>query len=280
LESRLNRPLYHQKPILRLFNCAQERAYWEKRRAQAGYQRYLGALADANDTAQSLDGFYIRQSGYLDTKALLGALKDFLRQQQRLLETPLNYADIHISDTGVSWKNIIADRLVFCEGQQIRNNPWFSWLPLQPAQGEILTLRTRHPLPEYIINCGKWLLPLAPDQLKIGATFQWQPLDGKPSAEGKQQLLNACRQLGWESQTDEVLEQACGVRPGTRDKKPFLGFHPSLPRLGVFNGFGAKGSLWIPYFAALFADYLCGSTKLPNEVDIKRFGFQESSRIC
>ena len=43
----------------------------------------------------------------------------------------------------------------------------------------------------------------------------------------------------------------------------------------VFNGFGAKGSLLIPYFAALFTDYLNGLAELPDEVDIRRFDLPE-----
>jgi glycine oxidase len=276
LESAMGTALYHHKPLLRLFNTIEERELWRQRRCHSGYQDYLGAAHESGDPACGshgpLGGFDIRQAGYLDTKALLYGVSAVLRRQQCLVEAPLDYADIHISDTKVSWKDISAHRLVFCEGHRIRNNPWFSGLPLQPAQGEILTLQTRQSLPDRIINRGKWLLPIAENRLKIGATFQWRPIDGVPTANGKQELLDACPGLGWNRGSDKVIEHVCGVRPGTRDKKPFMGSHALHPRLSVFNGFGAKGSLLIPYYAALFADYLCGSTQIPGEVDIRRFG--------
>ena len=279
LESIFKRTLFHSKPILRLFDNAEERALWQKRRVQNDYQHYLGSLYTANETTPTayrpLGGFYIHQCGYLDTTALLVAVKTHLQRQQRLIEAPLNYTDITINQSNVSWKNISANHLVFCEGHRIRENPWFSWLPLQPAQGEILTVKTQQPLPWEIINRGKWLLPVAADTFKIGATFQWKPIDGVPTEAGKHQLLEACRSLGWRGQDDRVAEHLCGVRPGSRDKKPFIGSHPLHPRLCVFNGFGAKGSLLIPYFAALFTDYLNGLAELPDEVNIRRFDLPE-----
>ena len=277
LETILQLPLYHEKTILRLFSGVQEQKAYAKRHLQADYQDYLGSSHEPDGIqpdSSPLGGFNIHKSGYLDTKALLIALKNYLRQRQQLIETPLSYADINIVKSKVSWKNITSDHLVFCEGHRISGNPWFSWLPLQPAQGEILTLKTRKPLPDKIINCGKWLLPIEPDKIKVGATFQWQPIDGVPTAAGKHQLLEACRHMGWESNNGDVVEHLCGVRPGTRDKRPFLGLHPQYPQLSVFNGFGAKGSLWIPYYAQLFAEHLRGSAKLPDEVDIKRFSRQ------
>jgi glycine/D-amino acid oxidase-like deaminating enzyme len=145
-------------------------------------------------------------------------------------------------------------------------------LPLQAAQGEILSLKVANSLPDKIINCGKWLLPLEPDVVNVGATVQWQPLDGVPTTEGKQELLEAYQCLWPASPAYEVIDHVCGVRPGTRDKKPFIGLHPRYPQLGVFNGFGAKGALLIPYYAEKFANFLSGSTRLPEETDITRFG--------
>ena len=112
---------------------------------------------------------------------------------------------------------------------------------------------------------------MAQDRVKVGATFQWQPIDGVPSLQGKQALLDAYGQLWPSSHACQVVAHECGVRPGSRDKKPFVGLHPRYPQLGVFNGFGAKGALWIPYYAARFAEFLSGPAYLPPETDIQRF---------
>ncbi|MGD8592923.1 MAG: FAD-dependent oxidoreductase [Gammaproteobacteria bacterium] len=273
LEAQWRKPLYHDKTIQRLFNSDQERDLWEQRRQQPQYQPYLGGLSESNNP---FGGCSIRQSGYLNTRELLSGVKVFLKQQKLqqhdcLIEACVNYQDFTLHGQGVTWKRISAKRVIFCEGHRIRDNPWFNTLPLQPAQGEILSLKVTKPLPDHIINSGKWLLPIEPDVVKVGATFQWQPLDSVPTDKGKQELLAAYQHLWPASPAYEVIEHVCGVRPGTRDKKPFIGMHPQHSQLGVFNGFGAKGALLIPYYAERFANSLCGLTQLPEETDIARF---------
>jgi glycine/D-amino acid oxidase-like deaminating enzyme len=269
LEVSLQKPLYHDKTILRLFATQQERELWAQRRADPDYQQYISELSHTNSP---LGGFQIRQSGYLNTAELLSGVKDFLRRQRCLIETRVDYHDFTLHEQEVNWRHIRSKRIIFCEGHRIKDNPWFNSLPLQAAQGEILSLKVANSLPDKIINCGKWLLPLEPDVVKVGATFQWQPLDGVPTTEGKQELLEAYQCLWPASPAYEVIDHVCGVRPGTRDKKPFIGLHPRYPQLGVFNGFGAKGALLIPYYAEKFANFLSGSTRLPEETDITRFG--------
>ncbi len=68
----------------------------------------------------------------------------------------------------------------------------------------------------------------------------------------------------------EVVLQKAGVRPCTKDTEPFTGLHPEHSRLGIFNGFGSKGALTIPYHAISFSDYLQGSGALMPEADIQR----------
>lgn len=272
LEALLQRSLYHEKTILRLFTNHQQRQIWEQRCSQEEYQDYVDRLVISNDEVPCpLGGFYIRQAGYLNTRELLDGMKNVLRHRDSLIESHIRYEDIQINTQGVNWRDHSAKHLIFCEGHRISGNPWFNRLPLQPAQGEILTLTVAQPIPEKIINRGKWLLPIEPNIVKVGATFQWQPLDGVPTAEGKRELLKAYQQLWPVNGAFEVTGHDCGIRPGTRDKIPFIGMHPHYSQLGIFNGFGAKGSLWIPYYAEKFAHYLSGSGRLPEQTDIKRF---------
>ena len=67
------------------------------------------------------------------------------------------------------------------------------------------------------------------------------------------------------------MQKKVGVRPGTKDRKPFLGRHPYHPQLAVFNGFGAKGSLMIPWYSQHFSQYLLGKGEIFSSADIKRY---------
>jgi glycine/D-amino acid oxidase-like deaminating enzyme len=62
-----------------------------------------------------------------------------------------------------------------------------------------------------------------------------------------------------------------GVRPATRDRQPFVGNHPEYPQLAVFNGFGAKGSLLVPWFSERMIRFLLHQEALPVTADIRRY---------
>jgi glycine oxidase len=47
-----------------------------------------------------------------------------------------------------------------------------------------------------------------------------------------------------------------GVRPTVKDRKPLIGLHPKNPKIGIFNGLGARGVLMGPYLSKQFSSIL------------------------
>jgi glycine/D-amino acid oxidase-like deaminating enzyme len=125
-------------------------------------------------------------------------------------------------------------------------------------------------LPDSILNYGHWLIPLNTNKVRIGATFDWQNLNNQPTEQGKNILLNSLNKVLDDFQYTLQNHQA-NVRPCTLDKQPFIGFHPKHPQLAIFNGFGAKGSLQIPYYAQQFAHSLIHNAPLPTAATIDRY---------
>ncbi len=268
---------FHHKPLLKLFANAAEREQWQRRRSDPAYAGYLGeafepgasgeaaALHDPHGSGRQL------QTGYLATEPLLGALRDWLVGQGAYCESAFAPGQLQLEDGAVRWGGVGAQRVLFCEGFRLRANPFFGWLPLQPAQGTILTMKSNGPLPASIINGGRWLLPLGDGVFKLGATYRWDPFSLEPDSESCEELLASLPGLLAEPPRCEVVANRVGVRPGTRDKHPFIGWHPVHPQLGVFNGFGSKGSLLIPWYARHFSEHLTAGIPLRPEADIRRF---------
>lgn len=263
----------HDKPMVRLFDSDEIRRYWQKRRKDAEYTSFLGDALRAGEGGDIRDGFLQYQTGYLSVSLLLRTLRQWLAEQSALIPEQLDYAELQITEP-VRWRDRSAKRVIFCEGAGAGQNPWFKSLPMQPAGGEILTLRTRHRLPQWIINSGQWLLPLEDGLFRLGATYArpaaGKPLEGKTTIEGKAALLKALRGLCPAIEEYKLISHDAGIRPNSRDKRPLIGFHPKYPRLAVFNGFGSRGSLLIPYYARHFADVLLNGAKLESDVDIRR----------
>jgi glycine/D-amino acid oxidase-like deaminating enzyme len=216
-------------------------------------------------------GFLQHHTGYLDTNAILDALHRWFREQEILIEAPLLYGDVIVEPKNIQWQGVQADRIIFCEGWRGQKNPWFDWLPFQPAKGEILTLSTDSTIPVQMINRGKWLLPINKETFKLGATYDRSELNETPTEDAEQELLDAMGDIFLTRPAVRVTDHMAGVRPGTKDKQPFVGLHPEHPQLGIFNGFGSKGSLLIPWHAEQFTCHLINGTPLPEQADIRRW---------
>ena len=210
-----------------------------------------------------------QQTAYLLTRPLLTCLKDFFIANASYQQLAFNAADIQFQPY-LHWRGIFPERIIFCEGYHASNNPYFNWLPFQSVKGEILTLKHCHNLPDTMLNYGHWLIPLNHQQIRVGATFDWQNLNNQPTEQGKNTLLNSIKTV-LDDFDYELVQHHANVRPCTLDKQPFIGFHPQHPQLGVFNGFGAKGSLQIPWYAQRFADTLMNNAPLPPNCDIQRY---------
>jgi glycine/D-amino acid oxidase-like deaminating enzyme len=275
LEQLLRRELWFQIPMLRLIRDPKEQAAWDKRCGDISYKPYLGESLTAEQCPPGVNapggGFVQRQTGYMDTCALMDGFREYLRERGGYREAQFDCRDLEIGEADVRWQGVGASRVVFCEGYQAMRNPWFDWLPFQPAKGEILSLEIPENLPHYIINAGRWLMPRGGDSYRLGATYDREQLDEEPTAGGRQALLAALQELFTHPPRAGVAAHQAGVRPNTRDKRPFIGLHPENPRVGIFNGFGSKGSLLMPWYAERFVDHLLDGQPLPGESDIRRY---------
>jgi glycine/D-amino acid oxidase-like deaminating enzyme len=68
-----------------------------------------------------------------------------------------------------------------------------------------------------------------------------------------------------------IIDQPAGIRPSTRDARPFLGAHPTEQGLYIFNGLGSKGASLAPTLSREMADYIFQGKPLDPETDIQRF---------
>lgn len=258
-----------ESPMWRIFRTAEELRYGQKRCAATDYQPYL---APDIQVATDEHGFYAplgymvqKQTGYLLTRPLLHCLKDFFSARNSYLCLDFCYQDIQFTPR-LRWQQFYPQKIIFCEGHLATKNPWFSWLPLQPCKGEILTLQAQTALPGNLLNNGHWLIPFKNQSFRLGATFDPNDRTPTPTQAGKANLLNNLARLSEPLAASAVIDHQAHIRPGTLDKQPFVGHHPAIRQLGIFNGFGAKGSLYIPQYSQLFADSLLHNSPEPASI--------------
>ncbi|GAA4389693.1 FAD-dependent oxidoreductase [Hymenobacter koreensis] len=275
LEAEFGSTFFHELPILKLFSSVREQNDVLARSADNRWGNYVAdpaqPLPAVPGLKQPFGGLELRHGGWVDTEALLNALtadglqKGWLRSETFAPELLVAEA------AGASYAGWVrARRVVFCEGAAAVRNPWFSWLPITPNQGEVLDVEAPALPTDYVLNRGAYVVPVgAGGRVRVGATYRWPPFALEPTPEARQELAERLREL-----TDvpfQVTGQRVGVRPAVRDRKPLLGVHPQLPTLAVFNGLGSKGVLLAPRMAQLLADVLENGQELWPEVNILRY---------
>lgn len=274
LADRFGQAFYHPVDMLRVFR-SDEQVRFHTRRAQDPDSRdYLGDRLEPGTSGQPIHdpygSFPQTQTGYIDVAELLMALRDWLTGQGALHAGKLDYRAIQLNHDRIEAGGIGAHHLVFCEGYRLQTNPWFRHLPLQAEKGEILTLHSPTWLGDRIVNASHWLIPLGNGRYRLGATHDRERLDNIPTEQARNELLDALHTLTGLDVAVQIETHRAGVRPGTHDRYPLLGTHAQEPRVHLFNGFGARGALSIPWYAQRFANYLLQGEALPEEADLGR----------
>jgi len=278
LASQFDQTFFHPQKMLRLFKDEQQMEAFKKKASNNELENFFGQKFTPEENIKPLQntygGTYQKQTGYLDTSSLIKSLQAYFLKEDILYQGKLSYKEIILNDDSVHWKNIQAKQCIFCEGYQATDNPWFNWLPFQLAKGEIISIESEEPLTTHIINKGQWLIPLSNKKYKTGATNEWDFENDNISSTGKKQLKEKFEALFEEMIDYKITHHEAGIRPTTLDKKPFIGLHPKHKQLGIFNGFGARGSLTIPYHVNLFINSLNNHISLPSDIDINRYDCQ------
>ena len=204
------------------------------------------------------------------TETLLPAWRQQLKTKNLLLEEEFEINDLQIFQDNITYKNITASAIIFCDGNSCANNPYFSLLPFAPNKGELLIAEIPDLPQTHIYKKGMMLVPLViPGQWWIGSDYAWEFTNTDPTKEFREkteQLLKA-----WLKIPFKILSHFSGVRPATLERRPFVGLHPHHLTIGILNGMGTKGCSLAPFFSKQLADHLVEKKPIYPEADVKRF---------
>ncbi|AWT60573.1 MAG: Glycine oxidase [Candidatus Moanabacter tarae] len=274
LGNELGRQFYSEIELVRLFKDEEERRLWISKKSHPSTNRYLGTLRlpgwKPELVSDPFGSFSPSGSSHLAVAKLLTSMQRFFLKQGSLLHSHLDYNTLQLNADSIKWSEWETEKVIFCEGHNSIQNPFFQNLPFKSSKGEILEVETEKVnLPQSIINRGQWILPIGENRYHAGSTFSWNPLNSNPTEKGKAHILN---NLGDFIQAKlHLREHRAGIRPAMKDFRPVIGFHPQCSRIGIFNGLGSKGVLNAPFFADHFASHLLEKTKLDPEVALDRF---------
>lgn len=270
LEKLTNEQFLVEESIYRPFLTIEEQNEWMGNSAEEGFQSYLKEIFTESQNDNLNDpygGVLLKQSGWLKINVYLDAMQKYFGED--LIQDYFDEKKLTLVGESWNYEGIEASAIIYCNGLGAMQSSFFKYLPFAPVKGEILELKQGY-TPDYIVNRGVFRIHLGNGVHRVGSTYTKHDLETGPSESAKSEILEKLGALV-KLPVDEIISHKTGLRPATKDRKPFLGKHPQAQGVYIFDGFGAKGVSLVPYFSKLMSDYLTLGGSLPKEVDIARY---------
>jgi len=273
LEQLTGEQFLHPMPVLEIFDSQKTTNEWQLRAGTDDIGGFVKKFHTKNFSGQVQSDFgaiELQHTGYVNMSLFLKAMRSYFKQNQLLLEENFMMADMKVNEK-ISYKNISADKIIFCEGIAAAHNPYFSHLPYQFSKGEMITIHCNDLPEDKIINQGIFILPLGNHLFKVGSTYEWNNLNTDTTEGAKEKLKEQLQKILRIDFT--IVDQIASIRPTVKERRPFIGLHPSYPSIGIFNGLGTKGIMLAPYLSQHFNEHLLNGESLMSEIDVQRFSF-------
>lgn len=206
---------------------------------------------------------------WIDLNEMLSQWKQLQIEKENYITDDFGINDVTITNENVCWKNITANKIIFCDGVNAFNNPYFNSLPFAPNKGEALIVEIKNLSPHFIYKSNITIVPWKEDLFWVGSNYEWDFDNLHPSESFKQKIIEALNQLL--TIPYEIKDHLVGLRPANKERRPFVGYHPIYKNVGILNGLGTKGCSLAPFFAAQLMEHDLNGAPIHPEASLSRF---------
>lgn len=212
----------------------------------------------------------------IDLNLLLKKWQLRLRENGLLYNAYFDIDALRFEAGSVTYKDIRANRIIFCDGVNSLKYPYFNRLPFAPNKGEALLLKIEGLPSGSIYKKGLSLVPFPHADQRSDAQYFWagstydnEYTDEQPSEGFRKRTIQQVSH--WLKLPFTVEDHWAAIRPANIERRPFVGMHPHQPQVGILNGMGTKGCSLAPYMAKQLADNLVSGTAILPEAGLERF---------
>ena len=211
----------------------------------------------------------IRPCFLVQVEKLISSWREWFVINNLLINDIFDVSDLQEDNNGIYYSSVHASYIIFCDGILSAQNPYFRKLPFALNKGEGMLVEIFELPANYCFKKGMSLIPYSENIFWLGSSYEWEFSDEYPSQQFKE---NAVRWLNTTLKLPhKILEHFASVRPATLERRPFVGFHPLHPQIGILNGMGTKGCSLAPYFASELVNKILGDGNINPLADISRF---------
>lgn len=272
LETTLNSRFIHRFPTVQIHPNTHTADFWNARANDVEMHPFISVVTHA--PLQNIEAPFgyslVNETGRLDFGKLTRSILQYLQDNgHQVKQEQFDHSLVEFSGQNtLVYQGEKFNHLVFCEGAEVLNNPWFGNLFFNPTAGDILTLKIEH-LPEgFIFKNRKWLIPVEKDLYLAGSTFDREFTNTDPKEKDAQEIIETLQQFVKSEMI--LLEHKKAIRPTVVDRRPYCGVHSEKKNLWIFNGLGAKGTLLCSLFAPGLAAQIKGLQPAETVLSFRR----------
>lgn len=258
--------------VRRILQSTEEQNNWVVASDKAIMSQYMQTdIVHENIPGIKADfGFGILHNvGRVKGEILLEDYKKKLMAKGIFRNETFRYHELVFDENRVAYKDLQARHLIFSEGSYLPNNPFFDYLPMREAKGELLEIAVPGLQIDFTIKSGVFMIPYSDNTYMVGATYNWEDKSFEPTEKGKKELENKLQKFL--ERPYSIVRRKVGIRPTVKDRRPLLGRHPKYPNLSILNGLGTRGIILAPALAKELYDHLEKGQDIINEMHINRF---------
>ena len=255
-----------EKPILRVFHDEKEKELWLKKSNEISF--LSNDFIKINSIKNPFGCGKVNHSARLNVRDFFTDLMNYLEQNSHLIKEKFDYNLVKTENS--TYKDIQFKNIIFAEGMAVKENPYFSEIPVEANKGHHLEVKISEKIEDdFTIKKKHFIFPLNENTYYYGGTYDREQTHHKIDDSAVEKLTNALAEFY--PNDFEVTQVKFGFRPTVKDRRPIVGNHSEFKNFYVFNGLGARGILNGNYFAINLYNHLENGEEIHPEVDLKRF---------
>lgn len=271
-EKLLGERYLYELPTYRIIHDQNEIHTWEKKADKSELRPFLNAKIHSETPPNFSVPFgygEVMQTGRVHMQKFLHDFCNYLINTNQYLNSNFDFSQLAVSDNNIRYNNIKANKVIFCEGFGVKENPYFKYLPIIGVKGEVLKIKTKEKIPPAIWKAYNFLMPTTENYAYTASTYDRDDLTPSPTEKGKQEIITHLK--AFYKGSFEVVGHYAGIRPTVIDRKPIIGNHPIYKNLFVLNGMGTRGTLLAPQMTEFLYDSSEKGTEIDNVANVRRF---------
>lgn len=271
-EELLDATFIEEIPTYRILKNEDEIKTWKKKSTMPELIPFLSNEVQ-NAENQEINSPYgyaeVKQTGRIKMGKCISKFAEYLAEKKLYRNESFDYSELKIQKDKVIYKDIQAQKIVFCEGFNVLNNPYFNYLPVIGVKGEVLEIATASEIPKAIWKAHNFLMPESGKTCLTASTYDRDDLTYEPTEKGRLEMQQHLEEIY--TGNYKISGQKAGIRPTIVDRRPILGNHPNYQNLYILNGMGTRGTLLGPQMTEFLYDFIEKEKPIDKEADIRRF---------